>query len=898
MLAAYRRAAGRHFMEKSIFRYILRYSTPQQVYLIAVTVASYPFLFMSLELPKIIVNEAIDGKGPPFAFHLLGHRFEASGTQIQFLLGLSLTYLFLVLMNGAFKYHINVYKGQLSERLLRRLRYQLYERMLRFPLPRFRKLGQGEIIPIITAEVEPLGGFIGTAYADPMFFGGQLVIILTFIVLQDPWLGLAAIAFYPFQIYLIPKLQRRVNQLAKQRIYNVRRLSDHIGESVSGIVELRANDTAAFELSRFTQRLGRIYSIRFEIYRRKFFIKFLNNFIDKLTPFFFFSIGGYLVIRGNLTLGALIAVLAAYKDLAAPWKEMLVWYQQKEDVKVKYDQVIEQFSPDGMEPSVPGFAGDAEALRLDGETGVNVTLVDEDGVRRLDGASLTLKPASHAAIVGDVACGKSELAMVIAGLQPPTYGRVVVGGQDMATLPAAIAGRRIGYIGAHTYLNNVSVGENLIYGLKNRLPALGNVSSDAPKDRHAVALDEAARSGNSPFDYTADWIDYDAAGVDGPDALRHRLIEVLRVVELDDDVYGMGLRGCIDPDQNEETARRILRARAAMRDRMKDPAIALLVEPFDRNRYNGNATVGENLLFGAPLDGRFDMERLAEHPYVQSVLDRSGLTQDFVDIGRRVAETMIELFADLPPDHEFFQQYSFIAAEDLPVYRTTVAQAARGTVLPREDQLRLLSLPFMLIVERHRLGLIDHAMQERILLARHAFAAGLPDALKGAIAFFDERRYNPAATIQDNILFGKLVHGQAYAEQNIGRLMQQVVEDLGLRETIIDVGLHAPVGIGGARLSFAQRQKVALGRALLKRPDVLIANEAAEVLDDESQRRVLQNVLEESRGRTVLWVTNRLVAGRAFDQIAVMKDGKVTERGSYEKLAEAGGNAARLLDVA
>ena len=885
-------------MEKSIFRYILRYSTPQQFYLIAITVASYPFLFMSLELPKIIVNEAIDGHGPPFVFRLMGYEADIESTQIQFLLGLSLTYLFLVLMNGAFKYHINVYKGQLSERLLRRLRYQLYERVLRFPLQRFRKLGQGEIIPIITAEVEPLGGFIGSAYADPMFFGGQLVIILTFIVLQDPLLGLAAIAFYPLQIYLIPKLQRRVNQLAKQRIHNVRRLSDHIGESVSGIVELRANNTAAFELSRFTQRLGRIYSIRFEIYRRKFFIKFLNNFIDKLTPFFFFSIGGYLVIRGDLTLGALIAVLAAYKDLAAPWKEMLVWYQQKEDVKIKYEQVIEQFSPEGMETASPGSVAAAATVRLDGETSVNVTLTDEDGVRRLDGALLTLPPGSHTAIVGDVACGKSELAMVMAGLQAPTYGKVIVGGQDVAALPAAVGGRRLGYVGAHTYLNNISVGENLIYGLKNRLPVLGDDRSDGTKDRHAAALDEAARSGNSPFDYTADWIDYEAAGVEGPEALRRRLVEVLGVVELDGDVYGMGLRGCIDPDLHAETARKILRARTAMRSRMEDPAVALLVEPFDKNRYNGHATVGENLLFGAPLDGRFDMERLAEHPYVQSVLDRAGLTQDFVEVGRRVAETMIELFADLPPDHEFFQQYSFIAAADLPVYRSAVAHAARGTVLSREDQQRLLSLPFMLIVERHRLGLIDTAMQERILVARHAFAAGLPDELKGAIAFFDEKRFNPAATIQDNILFGKLAHGQAYAEQTIGRLIQQVVDELGLREVIIEVGLHAPVGIGGARLSFAQRQKVALGRALLKRPDILIVNEATEVLDDESQRRVLHNVMAESRGRTVVWVTNRLVAGREFDQIAVMKDGKVAERGSFEKLAEAGGNAARLLDVA
>jgi ABC-type multidrug transport system fused ATPase/permease subunit len=56
-------------------------------------------------------------------------------------------------------------------------------------------------------------------------------------------------------------------------------------------------------------------------------------------------------------------------------------------------------------------------------------------------------------------------------------------------------------------------------------------------------------------------------------------------------------------------------------------------------------------------------------------------------------------------------------------------------------------------------------------------------------------------------------------------------------------------------------------------------------------------VLAECRGRTVFWVTNRLAAGRQFDQIIVMKDGKVAEQGSFESL-ESGGNLSRLLDVA
>jgi putative ABC transport system ATP-binding protein len=272
-------------MEKSIFKYILKYSAAQQIYLLCVVLAFYPFLFISLDLPKIIINRAItpNADGDVFAAPIFGYEIEFDVPQLTFLLILSFFYLALVFITGGFKYYINVFKGRMGERLLRRLRYQLYTRILRFPLPHFKKVSQGELIPMITAEVEPLGGFIGIAFADPLFFGGQLMLILGYIFLQDWKLGLAAAALIPVQGFIIPKLQKKVNALGKQRVQNVRRLSDHLAESVSGIGEIHAHDTSNLELSRFSSRLGGIYLIRYEIYRRKFFVKFLNNFIDKLT---------------------------------------------------------------------------------------------------------------------------------------------------------------------------------------------------------------------------------------------------------------------------------------------------------------------------------------------------------------------------------------------------------------------------------------------------------------------------------------------------------------------------------------------------------------------------------------------------------------------------------------
>ena len=231
-------------MDKSIYGFILRYSLRDQLAVLALTAVSLPFYYLSLDLPKTIVN-AINGKG--LREMLDGVRLN----QTQYLTVLCGAFLALVIVNGAFKYWINVLKGRLGERMLRRLRFELYHRILRFPLLQFRRTSPGELIPMITSEVEPLGGFIGDAFALPAQQGGTLLTAIFFLFVQDPVLGAAAVALYPLQGYVIPKLQRKVNQLGKQRVRTIRTLADRVGESVGGIQEIHANDSARLQLADF-----------------------------------------------------------------------------------------------------------------------------------------------------------------------------------------------------------------------------------------------------------------------------------------------------------------------------------------------------------------------------------------------------------------------------------------------------------------------------------------------------------------------------------------------------------------------------------------------------------------------------------------------------------------------
>ena len=84
------------------------------------TLLSFPFLYWSLDLPKQIINRAISGKHFPQSY------FGLELGQIRYLLVLCTVFLALILVNGWFKLHVNVKKGQLGERMLRRLRYELY----------------------------------------------------------------------------------------------------------------------------------------------------------------------------------------------------------------------------------------------------------------------------------------------------------------------------------------------------------------------------------------------------------------------------------------------------------------------------------------------------------------------------------------------------------------------------------------------------------------------------------------------------------------------------------------------------------------------------------------------------------------------------------------------------
>jgi putative ABC transport system ATP-binding protein len=114
---------------------------------------------------------------------------------------------------------------------------------------------------------------------------------------------------------------------------------------------------------------------------------------------------------------------------------------------------------------------------------------------------------------------------------------------------------------------------------------------------------------------------------------------------------------------------------------------------------------------------------------------------------------------------------------------------------------------------------------------------------------------------------------------------------------VIDVGLEYNVGVGGKRLPATQRQKLGIARALIKRPQLLVVNEAVAMFDGRTQDRIRDNILTTAaeEGRGVVWIANRANQAEPFEQVVVMQNGRVAAQGSPSDLAAKGGLYAELM---
>jgi ABC-type bacteriocin/lantibiotic exporter with double-glycine peptidase domain len=577
--------------KRPLYYWIISQYHGLQLLLLAIILISVFFRVVPLELQKRIVNEAISRRDE----HLL-----------LWYCGL---YISAVLLAGLSKYLINMLQVIIGQKILIGLRTELYMHVLHLPLQRYRGLRPGSAISAITGELNAIGAFLGQALAVPLTSILTYVVVFSYMFSLSHMLTLITIAVYPFELIVIPLLQKKFNAWNQKRITTVREMSDTVNEAINGIVEIQSYNRYQFEKSRIGLLIAKLYRITITLNIYKFGIKFSGNFFQALGPFLLFLVGGHLAINGQFTLGALVAFLSAHEKLYDPWQELRLFYQDYQNARVVYQQITRLFdhqeSP--VLPAARPVSTKPAYLELS-----HIYYNLPGHITLLRDVSLTIHRGQHIALVGASGCGKSTLALLLARLYRTTEGTLHLEGQDMTCCSAEFISSQIAMIPQRPFIFSGTIGENILYGLR----------------------DSATRDGSSV-------------------EIRNRLRQIIHNIGLEKDLVWLGMSSIPPIDKAHKLKEHILKMRQIVHQDLKSQ-FGEVVEFYDRDKFLYYATLRDNLIFGESLSGKYIIENLPTNRDFITLIKQTNLENDLIGLGLALARITLEMRQQTATDESFF----------------------------------------------------------------------------------------------------------------------------------------------------------------------------------------------------------------------------------------------------
>ena len=395
------------------------------------------------------------------------------GRAIDQLVGGSLAALlrFTLLMVGVYVFSAIAQLAQgvltvgIAQKAMRALRADLFSHIQTLSLRFFDSRSQGDLMSRLTNDMDAISQVL--TYNAAQLFTGILTLvgILAIIFVLSPWLTLSSMIAFPLMIGLVGMVGRKTRSAFRSYQARLGALNAVLEETYSGQRVVLAFGQEESVLSRFDQANDAVRSVGVHAMSLALLVMPLMGILSNLNVAILCGIGGWLAIRGIVTIGTIAAFITYSRRFAEPLRQLSNLYNQIQAALAGAERIFEILDTAPDQTDLPMAL---ELPRVAGEVQLeHVAFSYVPGVPVLKDVSIHAHPGERIALVGHTGAGKTTLVNLLSRFYDLDEGTIRIDGVDIRAVSRDSLRRQLGVVLQQSFLFSESVTENIRYGRLN-----------------------------------------------------------------------------------------------------------------------------------------------------------------------------------------------------------------------------------------------------------------------------------------------------------------------------------------------------------------------------------------------------------------------------------------------
>lgn len=385
--------------------------------------------------------------------------------QYNLVVGIALTALSVVIIKAIMQFLHGFFGGRLGNYLAYRLRNACYEKLQFLSFRYYDRAKTGDLMSRLTGDLEAIRNFVGFGFAQLL----NLVLMVTFgmaVMMSIHWqLTLITLITIPFLAGVALKFESKIHPAFQEMRQALSSLTTAVQENITGVRTVKAFAREPYEVEKFSHRNERYKNN--QIFAATLWSKFfpVMELLASISVAVLLAVGGTLVIKGQLSLGDLVAFFSLIWFIIGPMWGLGFHINNYTQSKASGERVLEILNHKIDVKDIEN-ATDLSAANVKGEvTFENVTFAYGNKLPAVKDISFEASPGKVIGFLGGTGSGKSTIIQLLMRAYDVSEGSIKLDGQDIRTVSVQSLRRQISTVFQETFLFSSSIRNNICYGM-------------------------------------------------------------------------------------------------------------------------------------------------------------------------------------------------------------------------------------------------------------------------------------------------------------------------------------------------------------------------------------------------------------------------------------------------